>query len=242
MADSYEGADWRGSRLTHSQSQSQTHAHRIRTMLQDLPEGASDAELTRRLSMRHQVVNAVCRKLAAQGLITRERHGGTLINRILPGEDKISFPVSPLSPATPPRSWFWEGNVQEEIVNLLRHNGWTITSQANTARRERGKDIIAERDSILLWVTVKGFPENNGRTPQNLQAGHWFAGALFDVIRWRQEDPTASIAVALPLFQKYQSLRESTLWLEQAAPFGYLWVTEEGAVLSDFAWILESSR
>jgi hypothetical protein len=221
--------------MSYFQPKPPSHAFRIVATLREHPEGAGDAELARRLGIRHQTVNAECRKLAASGLLVRERHDGTLINRTLPSEDELSFPLPP------PSSWFWEGNVQEKVVDLLRHNGWTITSQANTASHERGKDIIAERDSILLWVTVKGFPEDNRKTPPRLQSGHWFAGAVFDVIRWRQEDPTAQIAVALPLFQRYQTLRESTRWLELAAPFGYFWVIEEGAVLSDFVMIPDSS-
>jgi hypothetical protein len=200
-------------------------------MLQDLPEGASDAELTRRLGMRHQVVNAVCRKLAAQGLITRERHGGTLINRILPGEDKIIFPVSQLSPATPPRSWFWEGNVQATVTTFLIEEGWTIVSIVDTASKEPGTDIVAERDDIPLWVTVKGFPVRTVKTQPYTQARHWFASALFDVACWRQEAPEAvRFAVALPVFPTYQRLAERTRWLQIAAPFDYLWVSEAGDV------------
>ena len=80
---------------------------------------------------------------------------------------------------------------------------------------------------------MKGFPIATERTrPQN-QARHWFAGALFDVIQYRQESPTARLAVALPWHPTYQALATRTTWLQRAAPFVYLWVTEAGEVVSE---------
>jgi hypothetical protein len=182
-----------------------------------------------------------CHRLAANGLITRERKGGTIINRahlndggglFLPELVEVSTTPLQLENPSGPRAWSWEGNVQAKVVAFLAHDGWMIRRVANTATREAGRDIEAERDGVTLWVTVKGFPSNAKKGLAPTQARLWFASALFDVVLWRNESPTAQIVVALPTFLTYQRLAERTLWFESAAPFSYLWVSEVGEVLS----------
>jgi hypothetical protein len=223
--------------MTSARSQPQTHSDRILAKLREQPDGASNAELARELGIRVESVNANCNKLVRRGLLVRERRGRRLINRAILGEEEdVSF-ASDLEP----QPWFWEGSIQGTVVNFLERHGWEILFQANTATHQRGKDIVAERSGSTLWVTVKGFPSGTLRTHHSTQAGHWFADALLDVIRWRQESSSVWIAVALPQYQRYQTLRERTKWLEQAAPFDYLWVTEAGEVLRDSEESADSS-
>ncbi len=127
-----------------------------------------------------------------------------------------------------PRPWSWEGNVQVAVVDFLVHEGWSVSRQANTATRERGKDIELEREGTKLWVTVKGFPAGTGRASRTTQARHWFKAALFDVILWREGDLATEIAVALPAMPTYRNLAARTTWFQSAARFSYLWVTEDG--------------
>lgn len=96
------------------------------------------------------------------------------------------------------RPWSWEGNVQSKIVGKLKSEGWRIVQAVNTASRDAGKDIVAERDGKTLWVTVKGFPAGTPKTSPTTQARHWFARATFDVVLWRGEDAETHIAVGLP--------------------------------------------
>jgi hypothetical protein len=131
------------------------------------------------------------------------------------------------------RPWSWEGNVQAAVVDFLVREGWSVLRQANTASKERGKDVKLERDGIALWVTVKGFPEPTQRTRPYTQAQHWFKDALFDVIRWREEDPAARIAVALPMMPTYRNLAARTTWFQAAAQFSHLWVTETGVAADE---------
>lgn len=117
--------------------------------------------------------------------------------------------------------------MQAAVVRHLVHTGWSIRRVSDTARREAGKDIEAQRAGTVLWVSVKGYPEGTARTTPNTQARHWFAGALFDIVLWREESPEARLAVALPQRPTYENLAARTTWLKRAAPFAYLWVAEE---------------
>lgn len=128
----------------------------------------------------------------------------------------------------PERLWTWEGSVQVTVVMWLRQNGWTITRAADTASRERGKDIEAELGSHRLWVTVKGFPAGTPRTRPGVQARHWFSHAMFDVISYREEDRDVRLAVALPDVPRYRSMAERTTWFQEAASFAFVWVGEDG--------------
>lgn len=74
------------------------------------------------------------------------------------------------------REWTWEGNVQSAIATHLTSRGYKISSAADTASREAGKDLEARGpDGKLLWVSVKGWPEKS----VNTQARHWFFPGSF---------------------------------------------------------------
>ncbi len=200
-----------------------THAGRILAELQNHPDGASGAELSRRLELTPQAVNAACRKLEGRCFITRTKANGPLINRLLTNVNESSAAVATTAAAD--RPWFWEGNVQARVVDALRALGWTITSQADTVSGQPGKDIEAERDGAVLWVTVKGFPVGTKKTSPYTQARHWFSQALFDVILWRDLSLEARIVVALPDKTTYRRLADRTTWFRRAAEFQFIWVT-----------------
>ena len=81
--------------------------------------------------------------------------------------------------------WNWEGNVQAAIARWLVSQGWSITQASNTAIKQQGIDLIAEKDSQRLLIEVKGFPgttyahgPKRGQpkpTQPTLQAKHWCA-------------------------------------------------------------------
>lgn len=54
--------------------------------------------------------------------------------------------------------WCCESNVVASVVSLLKQEGWTIESVANTEARARGADIRASREGQLLIVEAKGYP------------------------------------------------------------------------------------
>ncbi len=217
-----------------------THAGRMVVHLQTHPEGVSDADLVQALSghVSHNVVYKTCRALEDKGVITRRQIGPRTRNfLVLQGPGSAPVYSTPLVPAVPEppldeskaHAWYWEGNVQTATVALLAQEGWSIRRVANTATREPGKDIEAERDGVILWVTVKGFYEGANRSISGNWARHSFEAAVLDVILWRGENPSAHIAVALPAMRTYQSLAARVDWFQHAVPFTFVWVNEEGA-------------
>jgi hypothetical protein len=205
------------------------------------PAGMTDAELAAMFGKRHQHINQTCRTLASQGLITRDNSHGGVVNRVI-GD-------TPQPPATVVRSaaqsydeqeWAWEGNVQSCVVTYLAANGWSILRVADTAQRERGVDIIAERDGQRLLIEVKGWPsstyargERAGQpkpTQPTLQATHWFAEAMTSLIR-RGADLGSRLAMGLPDMPRYRVLLGETRWALNRLDITVYLVTAEGAVM-----------
>lgn len=175
--------------------------------------------------------------MAAQGIIDRKQVSGKLRNFAKPGVSKklaAQTPVlvapEPVGPLPGARPWFWEGNVQAAVVAYLVKQGYTIASVANTATKERGKDIVAQKDGRSLFVTVKGYPQGTDKTNPLVQAGHWFKDATFDMVLWRGENPKAELAIALPDYPRYRKLAERVEWFRSVAHFRFLWVCEDGLV------------
>ena len=199
-----------------------THAARIVEYLKSHASGVSDAELAAELGLSHQRVNQVCRRLQARSRVERIRGARTIVNRLLDVPSGTDEHV--IEGHEPRRGSDWEGDVQSAVVGFLSRTGWSIRRVADTASHETGRDIEAEREGVRLWVTVKGFPTGTSRTAAPTQARHWFKGALFDVILWREEDANVRIAVALPKRPTYLKLAARTTWFRQAAQLHYFWV------------------
>ena len=158
-----------------------TVRQRIVDFLQKHPEGVDDDVLAEVLGLsQRQQANARCRQLESEGLVARRPVNGKIRNFWLNNTQplylqSVSFPdenntllQSGLKP------WYWEGNVQAVVVQHLTSHHCLIRSVADTASRQRGKDIVAERNGKELWITVKGYPEGTPRTHPSTQAGHWF--------------------------------------------------------------------
>jgi hypothetical protein len=125
------------------------------------------------------------------------------------------------------RPWYWEGNVQSAIVKHLISDGWSIISNANTATREAGKDIVATKENEELWISVKGWPDKS----INTQARHWFAGAIFDLILYRDLDPDVTLGIGIPAgYSTYANLIPRVQWLRRNLPFSVFSVSEAGHV------------
>ena len=113
------------------------------------------------------------------------------------------------------QEWYEETNVARKIRDFLRKKGWIII-KFNENKRQRGPDIVAVKDNKKIIIEVKGYPskryvkgEKKGKlkpTPPNLQATHWFAEAIFSVIREKSKDKTIKIGIGLPKFPRYLKL------------------------------------
>jgi hypothetical protein len=185
-----------------------------------------------------QSINMNTRAMATAKRLSRAREDCSRCRRVKT-VNRLGAPAVRPSAVLPARSaeiegdrpWYWEGNVQRKIVAFLRSNRYVIESEADTASRQQGKDIIA-RDPAgrLLWVTVKGFPNKSKYT----QAAHWLAGALHDLSRYRDEDEKALLAMGLPAgFKTYEGLVSRHKTVRRLLAYKVYWVGPDGTVTVD---------
>lgn len=205
-----------------------TTRERVFNYLSKHKGGIDDDELAVVLNLsRRQQANTICRQLASEGIIERKYVKGKINNFWIEHKQTLTEKKW-LNTAEP---WFWEGNVQIIVAIYLEEQGYKINQFADTAKREKGKDIEAQKGDNNLWVTVKGYPKGTPRTSPSTQAGHWFKKALFDIVAWRGESETAQIAMALPDYPRYRKLAEKVAWLQLVARFTFFWVQESGLII-----------
>jgi hypothetical protein len=159
-------------------------ADKVLQALRDSPTGMTDAELASTLGKCHPQINQTCRGLARRGLINRDGLRGHLVNRI--SDVVLPMRPAPIQPSSRSSEWSWEGNVQSRVATHLAATGWSIVRVADTAGREQGVDIVAERDEQRLLAEVKGWPsttyahgERVGQpkpTRPSTQAAIWLSG------------------------------------------------------------------
>jgi hypothetical protein len=186
--------------------------------------GRDDDQIAAALTIQpRQTVNRLCRHLTNHGLVQRRVNSQgklgnypTVRNEPEPASRDIAKPErAKVSPA-PPSYWYWEGNVVDRLAEHLESEGWQIISRADTASKERGVDLQAERSGQTLLVEVKGYPSTSYRDPARagqhkptsptLQAQHWFSHALLKGMRLQNSHPGAAVALAFPAFPRYRAL------------------------------------
>lgn len=137
--------------------------------------------------------------------------------------------------------WFWEGNVQAALGRHLEGQGWKLVSEADTAARSPGIDLVAQKDGRRLGVEVKGYPsttyargEKRGQpkpTQPTNQARHWYSHALLAVMLMRDKEPGAEIALAFPAFPTFTNLVKRTKASLELLGVGIYFVFEDGRVV-----------
>lgn len=153
-----------------------------------------------------------------------------------PDADVAPTAIDPAAVAAQPDRhlhWAWEGNVQSAVATALAAAGWQLRSLANTATREHGVDVIAERSGRRLLVEVKGYPD--GSTSANTQARHLYAGALLAGLLMPEDDPEAGIVLAFPEYKTYENLVRRTTRALRTLGIGVLSVSETGIVTEQLA-------
>lgn len=138
------------------------------------------------------------------------------------------------------QEWFWEGNVQEAFCRWLRLEGWSIIQAVDTARKQRGTDIVAEREGIRAHLEVKGYPSKmysdprrrgeQKRTNPSLQAKHWFAHALLKVCQLREIHPHDRVGLVYPDIDRYRTLADSVATTLREIRLDLYFVSEDGLV------------
>lgn len=202
---------------------------RIIEYLQTNPNGVDDDHIASDLQLSHrQQANARCRELEKEGLVRRSKVDGKIHNFWLGLSTERH--TQALGKDADNKPWHWEGHVQSKVVGELVRRGYEIAAVAHTASRQRGKDIIAVREGTPVWITVKGYPIGTTNTHPSTQAGHWFKQAVFDIIQYREESPSAELGLALPDYRRYRQLASTVSWLKNAARFSYIWVNKDGEI------------
>lgn len=192
-----------------------TVKQRIIAYLQNHPEGIDDDELAKVLNLSaRQQANNICRQLEKDGLVSRKQVNGKIQNFWANKTTKVSPNIAQESKPDIPKfeNWFWEGNIQAKVIEYLVSQNCHIRSVADTATRQQGIDIIAEKNGKKLCVSVKGFPNATPRTNPSVQAGHWFKQAIFDMIDYRERDKNVMLALALPDFPRYRKMAAKITW------------------------------
>lgn len=229
------------------------HKERILEHLRRSP-GLDDDEIARVLGISpRQTVNKICRALVESGGLRRHRReDGRIGNFPEPNVAKPEAQGHPRQAPQPnvnvPTDWFWEGHVVAMLVVFLVGDGWTIIRCADTASREQGPDIHAERSGETLFVEVKGYPSKHyrdarragekKRTIPSLQAQHWFSHAVLKGMRLQNEFPEATVALGLPEFPRYQGLAREIGDSLATLGLTILFVNEAGAV----SWIRDEEE
>jgi len=216
-----------------------TIRERIIQYLKNHPEGVDDDGLTFALGLKfRQQANSRCRQLEKEGFVKRKFLNGKIHNFWLDNYSaaKITESKKALNPQRDSLEvskfdlWFWEGNIQSVVVNYLVSQGYSIKSVADTASKQTGVDIVAQRDGKSLWVSVKGYPKGTEKTNPSTQSAHWFTHGIFDIIKYREKNKDLELALAIPDFPRYRNLAENITWFKSAANFSYFWVDENGIV------------
>jgi hypothetical protein len=136
--------------------------------------------------------------------------------------------------------WFREGNVQARLADHFRAEGWIIQQLADTAKLERGVDLIVSKGTRRFAIEVKGYPDTvyargpkvGQLKPTNplLQARHWFGEALLSAIFVRGSMPDAEIGLGFPDFPRYRQLIEKSRYAIDRLGFRILLCSENGAI------------
>ncbi|NLT54422.1 MAG: YraN family protein [Actinomycetales bacterium] len=136
--------------------------------------------------------------------------------------------------------WCREANVQAAVVDHLRARGWRVLSTADTERRERGIDVLATREAVMVAIEVKGYPERRYADPARShetkpthpsnQARHWYAQAVLTAMVTRSERPDDQAVIALPDVRRYRDLYRRTRSSLDTCGISLWWVTRDGTV------------
>ncbi|MCE6999825.1 helix-turn-helix domain-containing protein [Saccharothrix sp. S26] len=216
-------------------------ADRVLRVLAEHPEGLSDGEIAAALHVNHAQANLYCRHLAREGRIERDDLARPIRNRLLEPDRPVPAEQHTGTSTEVDRR---ERTVQDRVVAWLVAQRWRIVRVADTDSRERGTDIRAERDGVLLHVEVKGYPSTSYADPRRAdeikptrpatQARQWFGGAVVKVLQLRQEHPDDEVAFAFPDVPTYRALISTIETTVATMRLAVFFVRDDGLV--DARW------
>jgi hypothetical protein len=151
--------------------------------------------------------------------------------------------VAMATTATAAAAWPWEGAVQAVFASVLTAHGWSLRSVADTASKQRGVDVLADKAQRRLGAEVKGWPsrgyadprraEEAKRTQPTTQASHWFAQALMKAVMLRDSHDDHESLVVLPDHRRYRDLAAKTRTGRAGAAVHVVLLEDDGAFSSE---------
>jgi hypothetical protein len=217
-----------------------THRNTVLEFLKDNSGALCDDCISKfKNILPRQTVYQICSSLAAEGYLSRSNglctscRKNKKVSRIpsadIPGIPYNKTDVVAHKGVLMEKPWYWEGNLHSRLVTWLACEGYKIISAANTESRSRGVDIIAEdAQGNAHWISVKGYPG----TMRHVQARHYFASAIFDLILYRGESPSVQLGIGLPAgFSTYTNLARKVQWIrKEKLHFDIFWINEGGQI------------
>jgi hypothetical protein len=215
-----------------------TRRDQVLHLLAEHPEGLTDTQLATLTGASHQTINQTCRRLAAEGFLHRDDAFAPIVNRSN-GTTPSPRPAPTIS--TPyHEEWFWEGNVQTALVHHLGELGASIRSEADTATRAHGTDVIAVLDGRTLHIEVKGWPSKSYAdasraherkpTAPTSQAKHNMSDAISTALRLRSKHRIDRVIIVVPDFPRYRNLAAEALGTLARVDIEIWFVDETGEV------------
>lgn len=196
-----------------------------------------------------RVSHGVYRRYAANDSATGAERNPAATRPVV-ATSHITEDASEAEPSAQPMQVLGEKAVQSRVVAYLVRAGWSITSVADTASKERGIDIVATRNNMNLGVEVKGYPGRNYSdarragekkpTQPSLQATHYFSGAILSAMRQKSRLPEMLSVVALPDVPRYRTLANEVAGSLAAARIG-LWLIDEEGIVDEIVVIGDES-
>jgi hypothetical protein len=123
----------------------------------------------------------------------------------------------------------------------LLAGGWEVPTEADTASKEPGDDMVAIRDGVTMVVEVKGYPSEGYADPRRSgevrptsptsQAHHWLAQAILRSMRTIGRQPPVTVAMAFPSKPRYQGLLEEIWTAISSLGIIVFLVNEHGSVV-----------
>lgn len=193
--------------------------------------------------VHHMCVDASGRATVGWQDLRRVGRGLYMLNDDAPPRAVRPSAPSATNPAAGPRDWPWEGAVQKLFRDWLEGHGWTVTASADTATKERGIDLLAERGDRRLGAEVKGWPSSGYADPRRAgevkptqptnQAGHWFSQALMKAMMLRDSHADHESLIVVPDYPRFRDLTKRTSNGRAAAEIHVVFVTSAGEAESD---------